>query len=261
MTVTTVVKNAVRGVQHNSPILLTSLAVAGVGTTAVLAARGHVKAKDRLFNMRADLEYDWEEHGIEVKPFTRLEILRHTWMFYIPAVASGAIAIASCIGAQSINSRRQAALVGALAITEATYQEYKEQIIEAIGPTKEKNVRNKIVQRHVDENPPPEDFGLGGGDVLCLDEWTKRYFSSTMEKIRSAQNFVNANLIDGERFITVNEFYHYLGLDDAAAGEEVGFTAENRVNIDFSTALTKDGRPCLSISFRAFPREGYHTYR
>lgn len=241
---TTIAKNAVRGIQHRSPVILTGFAVAGVVSTVVLAVRVTPKAATRLESARGD--------GLPVK-----EQIRQVWALYIPAALTGASTIACIIGAQSINARRQAALIGAFTLTEGAFQEYKEQVVEALGKTKEEKVRADVVQKQVDNNPPDGVIVMGAGNVLCLDTYTGRYFESTMEKIRAAQNDFNESLIDGEQYLSLNELYHLLDLPDTVVGEQVGFAAENRLNIQFSTALTKDGRPCLAISFRALPRQDY----
>lgn len=249
MTLATVAKSAVSTVKQNSPAVLTGFGVAGVLSTAIFAARAHVKAEQMALEARG-------EHGDSFPAWSLKERLRYTWTLYIPAAAIGTVTIASIIGSQSINARRQAALIGAFSITEGAFQEYREQVTEALGKTKEKSVRDKIVQKQVDDNPPSELYIIDGGNVLCLDTYTGRYFSSTMEKIRGAQNDFN-ELLDGTVYLSANEFYHYLGLESVVVGEQVGFSPENRLNVEFSTALSPDGRPCLAISFRALPRQDY----
>jgi hypothetical protein len=250
MTLALVAKNAVKSVQHNSPILLTGFAIGGVVSTVALAIRATPKALERI-------RFHEEEMGAETTAISKLRIV---WPFYIPTAVVGASTIACIVGAQSINARRQAALVGAFAITEGAFQEYKDEVVEVLGKNKEQKVRDDIVQKQVTENPPPAELTIiGSGNVLCLDSYTGRYFESTMEKIRAAENAVNEMLINGEAYLSLNEFYGMLNLPYTVVGEQVGFSVENLLKIHFSTALTEDGRPCLAIEFRALPRQDYHS--
>jgi Family of unknown function (DUF6353) len=247
-----ILRSAVAGVKHNSPIILTGLAVGGVVTTAVLAVRATPKA----IRILEDSTLSWQKDGEPMVKNRRLETLRLVWPLYIPAALTGAATIAAIIGAQSINSRRQAALIGAFTITEGAFQEYREQVTEALGKTKEKAVHEKIVQKHVDENPPTDFVVMGAGNVLCFDVYTGRYFESTMEKIRKAQNDFN-EMLEGDIYLALNEFYTILGLDEALVGEQMGFASENRLKIEFDSGVAPDGRPYLAMSYRALPRQDY----
>lgn len=240
-----ILRSAVSGIKHNSPIILTGLAVGGVVSTAVLAVRATPKALAAINQDRPD--------GTTL---TKWEVVKTVWPLYIPAALTGAATIAAIIGAQSINSRRQAALIGAFTITEGAFQEYREQVTEVLGKQKEQAVRDKVVQKKIDENPPTDFVVMGSGNVLCFDAYTGRYFESTQEKIRAAQNDFNEQL-EGDIYLSLNEFYHILGLDEAAVGEQVGFAVENRLKIEFSSGLAPDGRPYLAMSFRALPRQDY----
>lgn len=240
-----VLRSAISGVKHNSPMILTGLAVGGVVTTAVLAVRATPKAMAAIDRDQPD--------GTTL---TKWEVVKTVWPLYVPAVLTGAATIASIIGAQSINSRRQAALIGAFTITEGAFQEYREQVTEALGKTKEQQVRDKVIQKRVDENPPTDFVVMGGGNVLCFDTYTGRYFESTQEKIRAAQNDFN-EMLEGDIYLALNEFYAILGIEEATVGEQVGFAVENRLKIEFSSGLAPDGRPYLAMSYRALPRQDY----
>lgn len=254
MTLAVVAKNAVRGIQHRSPAILTGFAVGGVISTALLTARATTKAVR---------EIDAANYGRE-EPFklTLKEKARLTWTYFVPPVIIAGSTVACVIGAQSINMRRQAALAGAFAITENAFQEYKEKVIESLGESKDKKLRDEVVQKQVTDNPPPaEMIVIGAGNVLCLDTYTGRYFESTKETIHGAQNAFNDGLLHGEMYMSLNEFYHMLNLPDTVVGEQVGFSPENLLDIHYSSALTPDGRPCLAISFRALPRQDYFSFQ
>lgn len=247
-----VLRRAVSGVKHNSPIILTGLAVGGVVTTAILAVRATPKA----IRILEDSTLSWQKDGEPMVKNRKLESIKLVWPLYVPAVLTGAATIAAIIGAQSINSRRQAALIGAFTITEGAFQEYRDQVTEVLGKQKEQGVRDAVIQKKVDENPPTDFVVMNQGNVLCFDTYTGRYFESTAEKIRAAQNDFN-EMLEGDVYLSLNEFYHILGLDEAIVGEQVGFAVENRLKIEFSSGLAPDRRPYLAMEFHALPRQDY----
>lgn len=253
--VAVIAKNAVRSVQHHSPVILTGLAVAGVISTTALAVKATSKATKMI------QEFENKDNEIFQIKSTLLEKVKLVWPLYIPTAATGVVTIASIIGAQSINARRQAALIGAFTLTETAFQEYKDQALQELGKTKEERLTSQVAQNQVDANPPSDEFwgARTEGDQACLDTYTGRYFWTTVEKLRAAQNDINESLIDGELYMSLNEFYHAIGLDECIAGEQVGFSAENRVQLKIDTVMAPGGRPCLALGFRALPRQDYRS--
>lgn len=249
-----VAKNALQGVKRHSPVILTGFAIAGVVSTAILTARATTQANRRI------LDFESKDNGLWVKS-TIKEKLQLTWPIYIPPVITGFATISCIVGAQSINVRRQAALMGAFTLTEGAFQEYKEQVAEALTKPQKEKIETAIAQKHVDENPPATELLMqADGKVLVLDRFTGRYFRSTQETIRGAQNDVNERLTSGgEMYVSLNEFYVLLGLEQSVMGEVVGFNSNNLVDVNFNTAIAEGGVPCLTIMFRALPSEGYDS--
>lgn len=245
-----VAKNAIQGVKRHSPVVLTGFAIAGVVSTAILTARATTKANIVLGAIDVDNQ-----------PAGRIEKLRIIWPIYIPPVITGLATISCVIGAQSINYRRQAALMGAFTLTEGAFQEYKEQVAESLTKPQKEKIETAIAQKQLDENPPATEMLMqADGKVLVLDRFTGRYFRSTQETIRGAQNDVNERLTSGgEMYVSLNEFYVLLGLEQSVMGEVVGFNNANLVDVNFNTAIAEGGVPCLTIMFRALPTEGYDS--
>lgn len=247
-----VAKNALQSIQRHSPAVLTGFAIAGVVSTALLIARATTRANQTI----AANQYIGTD-----QPLTKVEKLKLIWPIYIPPAVTGLATISCIIGAQSINMRRQAALMGAFTLTEGAFQEYKEQVAEALTKPQKDKIETAIAQKKVDENPPATELMMqADGKVLVLDLFTGRYFRSTQEIIRKAQNDVNERLTSGgEMYVSLNEFYVLLDLETSVMGEVVGFNSSNLVDINFNTAVAEGGVPCLTIMFRALPFEGYDS--
>lgn len=239
----------------NSPTILTGMSVAGLVTTTVMAVRATPKAMQIL-----DYERDFREDAYENPPeITKMDIIELTWRCYVPAAAMAMATIACTIGANSINLRRNAALASVYSLTETAFKEYQAKVIETIGETKEKKVKDEIAKDRIKANPvgKQEIFLTGKGDMLCYDVISGRYFKSDVEKIRKIQNDLNRDLIN-DMFISLNDVYYALGLSNTKMGNDVGWTiGDGHIDFNFSSQLAEDGTPCLVVDYAVGPRYDY----
>jgi hypothetical protein len=240
-------------VKDNSPTILSAAAVAGVITTAVLTHRAAIKAHKVL----RDAEEAQERDSFE--PLEKADKVRMTWKIYVPVAASGGATIACIIWASKIGMRRNAALVAAYALADTAFREYKDEVVKTLGEKQHEKVRDAVAEKRIAENPPPSPAVVlaGGGEQLCYDMFTGRYFRSTVEDIRQAVNLINTSIIQGNMYAALNEFYGLLGLDSVAVGEAVGWNVDNQCDVSFSSHLAEDGRVALAMSFSHLPKADY----
>ena len=83
-------------VKAKSPQILTALAVAGLVGTVVLAVKATPKATEDLYEAK-------HEKGEEL---TAVETVQVAWKYYIPATATGLVAIGCIVGANTVNTRQ-----------------------------------------------------------------------------------------------------------------------------------------------------------
>lgn len=253
------IKTAQGLVVDNSPAILTAIGVTGTVSTAVLAARATYEASADLHAMLAEQNGDFGALDvIEDIPFR--ERARLTWKHYIPPVAVGATTIACIVGANRISSKRAATLVTAYSITERAFAEYKDKVVEQIGVNKEQKVRDSIAQDRILADPvgSREVIITGNGKVLCYESYTARYFESDMETLRKAQNDINEQ-IHNEMYASLNDFNRLIGLPYAGLGEDLGWSTDKMLELQFSTSLSEDGRPCIVVGYRRLPFPGYRS--
>jgi hypothetical protein len=143
-------------------------------------------------------------------------------------------------------------------MSDKTFQEYKEKVREKLGQTKEQGVRDEMAQKRVEDNPPTDRTVIitGTGDVLCYDVLTDRYFRSTVEKIRQAQNEVNF-LITNQDEVSLSRFYEEIGLKVTPYSDEVGWNIENTCEVEITTVMTPNNEPCIAIDFKRWPKPDY----
>lgn len=253
--VSKLIKTVKTSVGKKSPEILIGLGVAGMITTTVLA----VKATPKALKLIEEAKQTKEDNE-DLKP---LDVVKVTWKCYIPAVVTGAVSIACLIGANSVNARRNAALATAYKLSETALSEYKEKVVEEIGEKKEKVIREKIAQDHVDKNPEvnkSEVVVVGSGDVLFLEPICGKPFRSDIETVRKVINDFNYRMTTGmEEYISLSEFYDEFKLKHTGASDALGWNLgrDGQIEVEFLAAKTEDGKPCLELSYRVAPRYDY----
>lgn len=246
-----VLKSTADILSRNSPTILTGVAVAGMVTTVVLAVSATPEAMRRL-----DMHREVKNAKDEV--FGPKEVFLATWKLYIPAAAVGGVTVACIIGANSISSKRNAALLGLYTLTDTAFSEYKTKVVEVIGDKAEEKIRQAVVQDKIERDEGTREVIItGNGDVTCYDSFTGRYFKSNMELIRKAQNDINLKCIN-EMYASQNDFYNLIGLPSANTGEMFGWTTDNPLELNFTAALSPTGEPYMSIGYSKPPVQHYY---
>lgn len=232
--------------KDNSPTILSAVAIGGVIATAILAAKATPKAIEKL------------EDVDPADKILKRQIVAETWKFYIPAGMSAAATIACIIGANKIGIRRQAAVAAAYTLVDTSFREYKDHVLQEIGEAKERKIHDKIMIDRMENNPPPaEVIVIGGGDQLCYDSLTGRYFKSDIEAIRRAENEVNRRVLTN-MYASQNEFYELLGLGSTIVGDELGWNIDRLMELRFTSHLSEcTGQPALAIGYKELPVKDY----
>jgi hypothetical protein len=242
-------------VMRNSPSILTGLGAGGVVATVVSAVSATPKAMDIIMDERSQREADAMTTGMEIRPVTKIEIVKLTWKEFIPTAVLSVSTIFCIIGANSINLHRNAALAGLYGIADSTLKEYQQKVKDTYGEKKEAKLREEIAQDKVNRNPADEKqiLFVGKGDTLCYDPLSARYFMGNIDKINRAINYFNSLLIN-EADMTLNEFYDEIGLPHCEIGDTLGWSVNNHlVDVTYTATIAKDNQPCIVLNFRYGP--------
>ena len=240
-------------VDEHKTTILTGIGVAGTVTATVLSGRAGYKAA---------LLVDYEEtmrQANRQEPMTMKDKVVMVAPQWVPAAGTCLLACTATVFSNRLSAKETAAMAAMYSMSDKTFQEYKEKVREKLGQNKEQAVKDEIAQERINNNPPTDSTVIitGNGDVLCYDVLSDRYFRSTVENIKRAENEVNA-LILNEDEVSLGRFYEEIGLKVTPFSDTVGWNLENKCDLEITTVLSPDNQPCIQIDFRRWPKSDYN---
>lgn len=243
------VRSARKVVSDNSPVILTGVGIAGAVTTAVLAGKAGYSSGYKM----ACEDFDMLDARAKADKERRKTVARGTWKLYLPSAVTGVGTIAAIAAANKIGTNRAAALAAAYTISDRAFTEYKAKVVETMGEKKEQAVRDAVLQDRINETGERSSLVIiDNSDVICYDAYTDRYFNSSMEKLKKAQNDTNYEILHN-MYVSLSEFYGRIGLEKTKFSDEVGWTSDELLDLHFTSCMTPDDKPALAFTFHADP--------
>lgn len=240
-------------VSKYSPQILTGVGVLGMIGTTIMAVKATPKALELI---------DAKKKESETEKLPPIEVVKTTWKCYAPAVVTGAASVTCLVRANSINTRRNAALMTAYNLSKTALTEYKDKVIETIGEKKEQVIRDNIAKDKMEKDPVTnrEVVITEKGNTLCYDALFGRYFMSDIDAIKRAVNNINRDIVNN-MYASLNSFYDELGLSRVDIGDELGWNFDDRqIDIYFTSQLAENGMPCLVMNYSVAPKYDYSKF-
>lgn len=241
MSYSSVLKASKRFIRKNSPVIATSLAIVSASAATVLAARAGMTAKEKLLEL--------EKSEPEATTSTKIKA---TWRIYIPTALMLTSTIFSITTLHRVGMSREASALALFKASETAFTRYRNKVVEKLGESEEKGVRDEVISDRIAANPPSNEVVVVNGEVLCFDVYSGRYFQSTMTKIDTAVNEFNRKVIH-ESYASLTDFYELVGLEQNGSSDDVGWMSDALMEVSYSSVLTPDGEPCLAVDFRTAP--------
>lgn len=231
----------------HKPGILTGL---GLGSMVISTIASWKYAPEAMVAIRE------REEELQLDKLPPMEIAKTILPYALPVAMFTCVGIGCVVAGNQINVQRGAAAAMAYAISQETLRDYRAKTKEVVGERKEQSIRDAVAKDIIDKNPTDgkEIIITGGGDHLCFDRLSGRYFKSDIEKLKRIQNELNRRMLD-TTFISLNEFYLAVGLNPILLGDEEGWdVGRGLIEMRFSSQLTDNGEPCLVIDFDIAPK-------
>lgn len=237
----------------NSPTILTGVAVVSAAGTLYLATKATLKAVEILKEEEEKRTEEAEEKNYEPKPMSKPEKVAAVWKCYIPPVLATGLTITCAIGSNTINARRNAALVSALVLSQDTLKSYKDEIAKKLPTKQAQEVRDGVATDMVQKKAPQQFVETGHGDLACLELFMGHAFRASKNEIDRAVNTVNY-LMNMEGAVYLSDFYDELNIPRSASADNFAWVSEDGpITVQYGADLTRSGEPVLTIEFGANP--------
>ena len=192
---------------------------------------------------------------------------------YVPTAAVTIGTVVCIISSGILNHKLQTSLIGAYALADQSFRQYKNKIIARQGLDFHKEIEHELMCEKADEDllitANCRLFNVNNDFVdkdnpetthIFYDPISERYFESTLSKVLQAEYHLNRNyLMSGA--ISLNEFYKFLGIDTTDYGETVGWSNWDDHNIywiDFAHIPTEINNKTVCVVEPVFgPSTGY----
>lgn len=192
-----------------TPTILSIASIIGVGVTAVLSAKSMPKYLSAVCTAEEKKK----------KELTKKEETKIGIVIFAPAIIVGLSTSACILGANMLNKRNQAALMSLYALLDSSYKDYRKKVKDVYGDDVDKIIVGEVAK----DKYKKCDIQINDEEKrLFYDNYSQRYFESTVEYVQGAEYHFNRNFaLRGEA--AVNEFYDFLGLDHIPGGDDIGW--------------------------------------
>lgn len=251
--VVSAVKKTKFKVKKHSPEILVVAGVIGTVASAVMACKATTKINDILDDTKDQLG---KVHGAAsgeiptTEPYSEEDAKKDTALIYAqtglklaklyaPSVILGALSITSIFASNNILRKRNVALGAAYAAIDASFKEYRGQVVERFGKEVDRQLKYNIKSEKVEETETDEngkkhkvkktvdiaDPNLTSAYAKWFDEsnpnWKKDH-DYNLFFLKAQQSYANDKLVaDGMLFL--NDVYDLLGFERTKAGQIVGW--------------------------------------
>lgn len=243
--------------KKNAPTILSCMGALGVVGTTLSAIKATLKAIDVLED---EEEIKMQRDNQSLTTFEKALVVAPV---YFPTILFGTATVTCIFGANMLNKKKQATLVSAYAYLNSSFNEYKDKVKAIYGEDGEKRVRDELAKdKYIQQSMSESDK-----DILFFDEYSGRYFESTLFNLQNAVYKLNRTFAL-EGYTNLNEFYRYVDLPETEYGEVLGWSGlkcwevfnNAWIEIKWEDMELPDGLVAQAIRFTIPPEEGYEEW-
>ena len=217
--------------KNNGATVLTCAGALGVVATAVAAVKATPKAMKVLEKAK-------EEKGDKL---TKIETFKNVAPAYIPSALIGTATISCIFGANVLNKKQQASLVGLYSLLDSSYKNYRSKVKELYGDDADKKVAMKMAEDHSKTIKPSDE-----GSVIFMDAYSLQIFEARISDVVQVEKDIN-ELLNLRGYVLLSEYYELLGINSIDTDFDIGWSKsylnaheKNRIEFEYLKASPKE---------------------
>lgn len=238
--VTTAVEKAQFTVKKNSPLIMTTVGVAGLVGTAVLAYRARTRVKEIVEGVEEAREYGEEVNTVQV--------VTQVGVALAPTVILGSLSIMSIVGSYHVLTNRNSLLATALstaisenrAIKARIREQYPNAIIAPIESQEEVTTKGDDGKKKKVTVVDPKDIpSLEGAWYHTSEEYVKDDHHYNQTNIATRQRLLD-NKLQERGFLCLNDVLSALSMPTMRMGSILGWTSAQYFDLTQTVVQCKD---------------------
>ncbi len=239
--------------------------LAGTGVSLLIASGVNAV----LVTPKATKELEKKKDILKKEKLTTKETIRTAGKYYAMPIIGAGLGTACVVASVTTSNKRYLALSSVYNFTSDSYNILKEKMLETVDEATAKTIQDKVADAKMEKAKPIDNSNksimiMDKNDVLCYDSYSGRYFKSTMEKLKAAENMVNSEIIHNN-YASYNFFGNEVGLEYIDLGFDIGWNIDNvpqatLFRLDMSSKLTPNGVPCIVIDYNVLPTQKYDIF-
>lgn len=231
-------------IKHSTGLLVFGTCV-GLSVSGYLWFRAGMKTTVKLSERE-------DEKGEELTKKEKAKVIARESI--APATVS-ALTLGMVIASGIISIKKQKALSAALALSTEAMSTYRDKVVETLGEKKEAEMRGDIARDELRNDIFDEDdvYNTGTGNTLFKDGISKQKFRASIDHVREQQLQI-VKWYGSEDFISVNEWYGYLGIEQMDdIHDYIGWSSDHWLDFELIATKTQNGTPCLMLDYTKSP--------
>lgn len=235
-------RDAAKNINRHTPLVLAIIGSVGVAATAYLAHQAGFKAANAI----RDAEESRGEKITDPK-----EKINLTWKFYAAPASTGVATVACVITGNIISTKRQTALLGAYALGERAFAQYKGKIVDTLGLEQEKEIVEQLAEENAKEDAAeaysrkdlvPE---INGNKALFIDHLSGQEFIADLNDVYMAKEQTNLKAAE-DGYASMNYFYGIVGGRRTELYENMGWNPDRMMDL-IITRVNHDDEETMPI--------------
>lgn len=253
--------NASLQIKKHSPEIFMVAGIAGTVASTVLACKATTKVGKILDESKQITEVihsgmeNGEINGVEYTQEDGKKDLTITYAqtgvkvlkLYAPAIALGAVSIASIVWGHNILKKRNIALAAAYTVVDRGFKDYRKNVVDRFGKEIDKELRYNIKAKEIEVETTNEKgktttkkeiVNVIDEDAVSNYSEYARFFDAASEShtkdpeynlmfLRRQQDYAN-ELLRSKGHLFLNEVYDMLGIQRTKAGQVVGWIYDEK---------------------------------
>lgn len=228
----------------NNTTIMTGLAVTGVVSSVIMAIDCGSKCNE-LINK--------EEQRLKRK-INKKEQIQLCWKYMIPTGIMSASTIGCIIYSANVSNKKTAAVASLYSASQKTNDMMMNEIKKKLSPDEIKAMKKKVYSKQA-TNVPICNENFPDGDLI-YDVMSDRYFRSTKNEIDAIVNNINKNVLQ-DMFVPLNDFHDMLGLDVLPNGNDVGWTVDNFLEVDYTAIISEQNTAAIVIDYMTYKDDAH----